>query len=456
MLVRFPSYSGVQQISVEGGVGDTATLFFADNPRVLTILSKLINQNTLNLIKNIMFGGTGGVSAGGGFGEKEGLLTQMGFGQMHGMNELHNDLAATDFRVSVFSNGAVRIEYAVRFDRWSIERQATRDNSFEGDFEMTVTMELDDTGRRKRAEFNYRGNISTAEQTRAEAARKALKDQARESEIKTLERRLAELLSEKKYKASSTGGGNTFKKKNNWEYLDDFEKVVLDMSNPAAWHYHPDVLALTEMFRDYADVLKLMRKLDFGTHTKFKSHQKNMRKMQVRFEAVFRLYLANHRDAYEALKAKREDSGTEELESVLSQYVQFQKEVKSAGAKTVRLGRYLMPGILPGMAQLVSVRGDVDHQIEACDTNRERAFGYTGELSQQRTKLLGNRVLNLPSDTLGLVDMHLPIIIRGLQAEALLMLQSTHQAIEAQEHHDSSDSTRSWKQSLRNAFPFGM
>ena len=457
MLVRFPDHSGVQKISVEGGVGDTATLFFANNPRIITLLTKLINQNTLNLIKNIMFGGTGGASAGGGFGEEDGLLTQMGLEQMHGTNELHNDLSASEVQVTVYSNGALRIEYRVMFDRWAVHRKSTQAERFKGDFVMTVAMEFDSSGRRKRAEFKYQGDVEEAELERARVQRRALnqkelaeteaqkkleEEKARAKDVEKLERWLKELLFEKSYKPQKTGVGQTTTRKNNWQTLDAFEKVTLDMSTPEGWHYHPDVIALSGMFKNYMDVLKLMRKLDFYTDGRYKNYQKGLKRMQERFERAFQLYLERHYQAYTELRSRRLDTDTPNLERVFSQYVEFQQQFLAGGATIAQLGKHLMPGLFPGMTQLVSVRGQLEERIPACEERYEDVFGHTGVLSQERSRLLNDRVLRLPGDVMALVDQHLPIIIRGSQVEALLMLRRSHEAIKEQELQDELNSHR--------------
>ena len=416
MSARFPDRSDIQKISVEGGITDTLTLFFSKNQRVLGFLTKLINQNTANLIKNIIFGGTGSVSVGGGFVEQEGVLTQMGLGQMHGMNYLHNDLDASDVQVTVYSNGVVRLEYSVQFDRWSFQRKATKDDTFKGDFKMTVAMDFDESGRRKRAEFSYEGGISQSEQSKADIMREAFEQQVRESELKKLEKTLTDLLNDKKRNST---------KSNNWQHLDDFEAVVLDMGNPEQWHYHPDVVGVASVFQDYAGVLKIMKKYDLYSNPKYKKYKKKLNEMQERFETVFQKYLGYHQKAYTQLLENRVVSPHDEVESVFAQYSGFQQSVLSEGATIAQLGRSFKKIPVPNVAKIASQRARLIKQLDKLDGYHERLNSHAGDLSKARFELISNRSLKLSGDELNLVNRHLPIIISGLQVEAFHMLRST-------------------------------
>ena len=435
---RFPQNPGLVQISLEGGVGDTAELFFSEHPKVVALLSRLINQDTLNSMKSMIFGGTGG-ALGGGFSESEGILTQLGLQQMHGMNRVHDDPEASNVRVTVYSNGKLRVVYKVMFDQWSPLRNPRPVDRLEGRFEMEIIMEFDTKGplRRTYAGFRYKGQVEQPELEKAAVQVAQKEEKKRVDEVGRLEKKLSGLLSSQKYKPKKTGAGQTFTALNTWQILDAFEAVPFDPDHPETWYYHPDVIAITEVFRSCADVLKQIERLDYRLHKKYKSHRKSLNKLQERFQTLFSSYIQHHHQAYRVLLGRR-GAATESraLDEVFDRLSVYQTQLLDMGSVVAQMESDLSLGVHSSMNELLSMRSTLEEYIQSYDTQFERIQTHDGDLSLAKSRVLNNKEFGLAGDELDLITKHIPIIVRGLQVEALLGIQKAKQSIVEQEIYD--------------------
>ena len=160
--------------SQRGGIEDSMLLILNQNPDAVALLHWLFSPNNSTIpMANLMFGG-----GGENWGEIEGILQQRGLPRLTPSTTDQFNLDNQNYEVTVFSNGRMRINYTVSYDKVSRNRGDTgKEESYKADFTLRLIIEVDISQpdgakpggiRPLFQSYSYEGSIDSEQQNKLE------------------------------------------------------------------------------------------------------------------------------------------------------------------------------------------------------------------------------------------------------------------------------------------------
>ena len=153
--------SALLETSRKNSVMDAVRLFFSDNPDMRTLLYKLIHQDTGNVFRSILFGGTDGDATDISF--RPGLL-HLGSRALdiRPTNAKQTDTNTLNIRLVILPNDRVKILYHIEFDRLSVSC-AENYHTFDVNFSFDIELEFEAVKGKvyqKHSALTYKGKIT--------------------------------------------------------------------------------------------------------------------------------------------------------------------------------------------------------------------------------------------------------------------------------------------------------